>query len=116
MTTYTSRQRRLPDDEIIRLYREGLDAESVGFRANCSSATVLDLVRASGEPVRGRGSRPRTVLRLDDAEIVRRYRDGQTAATIAVAAGATISMIYHTLRRLGVTRNRRPDLIRRNRP
>jgi hypothetical protein len=40
-------QRRLPDEEILRLYvEEKLDSSTIGIRAECTSTTVLEIVRA----------------------------------------------------------------------
>jgi hypothetical protein len=52
MPNYTGRQRELSDAEIVELYRQGLDAETVGIAAGCSGSTVLAIVRAAGETVR----------------------------------------------------------------
>ena len=46
MPNYTARQRKLSDAEIVELYRQGLDAETVGIAAGCSGSTVLAIVRA----------------------------------------------------------------------
>jgi hypothetical protein len=96
-------RRRLSDDEIIRMYVEdGTDAESIAFQAGCSGSTVLSIVRAAGHQTRkpGRGA-PRKRL-IDDAEIIRRYRAGQTGPLLADAAGCTPGTIYRLLRQYGI--------------
>jgi hypothetical protein len=97
------RSRQLSDDEIIKRYVEdGADAESIAFDARCSGTTILTIVRAAGHEIRksGRGA-PRQRL-ISDADIIRRYRDGQSGPLIADAAGCTPGTIYHLLRRNGV--------------
>jgi hypothetical protein len=63
---------------------------------------VLQIVRDAGIPVRKPGKatpRPRT---LSDAEIIRRYREGQPGPQIADAASVTPNTIYRVLRTYGV--------------
>jgi DNA-binding CsgD family transcriptional regulator len=100
---YGSRRRTLPDDEIVRLYVEGLDSDTVGARANCSCGTVLDLVRAAGQQVRRPGGRPHN-LKVSEDEVCRRYLAGDSGPAIASAIGCTPSAIYHVLKRRGVER------------
>lgn len=97
------RRRHLSDDEIIKRYVEdGADAESIAFDARCSGTTVLAIVRAAGHEIRkgGRGA-PRKRL-IDDSEIIRRYRAGQSGPLLADAAGCTAGTIYRLLRSYGV--------------
>lgn len=103
MPSYVRNRRTLDDAEIIRLYVcEQLDSDTIGAKAQCSGTTVLNIVRSAGHPVRksGRGV-PRSRL-IDDAEIIRRYRDGASGPAIADAAGCSASGVYHVLRRHGV--------------
>ncbi len=117
MPNYTGRQRMLSDAEIVELYRQGLDAETVGIAAGCSGTTVLAIVRAAGEPIRQRGkgsTGKRKRLALSDEEIVKRYQNGASAPEIAEAAGCTTEVIYRTLRNANVPR-RAPYSDRRTR-
>lgn len=99
------RVRTLSDAEIVRLYVEGLDSESVGARANANPTTVLNLVRAAGETVRSRGKAPpEKDLAIPAAEIVRRYRAGESGPMLADAAHCSAATIYGVLRRAGVKR------------
>jgi AraC-like DNA-binding protein len=97
-------RRKLPDAEIVRLYvEEKLDSDTIGARAGCSSTTVLDLVRAAGGTVRKPGApRQRAVLLIPDAEIIRRYRAGDSGPLIAYAAGCTPSTVYRILKDHGI--------------
>jgi hypothetical protein len=105
MPTYTrTGQRRLPDQEIISLYLSGLDSETIGFRANCSPTTVIDIVRRAGHPIRPRGNRPGIQRSMEDGEIVRLYRNGQTGQQIADAAGCSVGTVYRILQRHDVER------------
>jgi hypothetical protein len=101
--TYSARRRTLPDEEIVRLYVGGLDSDSVGARANCSSTAVLDLVRAAGHQVRKPGGRKHAIAMPED-EICRRYQGGESGPVIALAAGCTPSSIYSILKKHGVAR------------
>ena len=103
MPSYVSGRgrRTLSDEEIVRLYLSGIDSDTIGYRANCSGTTVTNIVRAAGEVVRGRGTRPRKPINLTDAEVVRRYRDGESGPTLADAAGCTTSVIYRIIREAG---------------
>ena len=107
MPNYTGRQRTLSDAEIVELYRQGLDAETVGIAAGCSGTTVLAIVRAAGETIRQRGkgsTSKRKRLALSDEEIIKRYQNGASAPEIAAVAGCTAEVIYRTLRNANVPR------------
>jgi hypothetical protein len=107
MPNYTGRQRRLSDTEIVELYRQDLDGESIGIAAGCSGTTVLAIVRAAGVPIRQRGKGStgrRKQLALSDEEIISRYQNGASGPEIAEAAGCTAEVIYRTLRNANVPR------------
>jgi DNA-binding CsgD family transcriptional regulator len=97
-------QRRISDEEILRLYVEGkLDSSTIGLRAECTSKTVLEIVRALDGVVRGPGGRGnRGPLKLTDAEIIQRYNDGATGKALAKQAGCSQSTLYGLLHRHGV--------------
>src|SRR4051794_24859838 len=97
-------QRRISDEEILRLYVEGkLDSSTIGLRAECTSKTVLEIVRALDGVVRGPGGRGnRGPLKLTDAEIIQRYTDGATGKALAKQAGCSQSTLYGLLHRHGV--------------
>lgn len=115
MVSYISgrTRRTLSDADIVRLYVEGLDSDTIGARANCTATTVLDLVRKAGEIVRSSGGpRKPDRHRLTDAEICARYRRGDSGPTIADAAACSASAIYHILRRNNVPVRSRADVLR----
>jgi hypothetical protein len=99
------KDRTISDAEILRLYvDEGMDSDSIGAAAQCSAATVLAIVRAHGGIIRPPGGKRRNpVLKIPVAEIIRRYREGQSGPLIADAAGCTASTLYRLLRSHGVT-------------
>jgi hypothetical protein len=90
-----------------RLYLSGLDSETIGFRANCSPTTVIDIVRRAGHPIRPRGNRPGPRRSMEDGEMIKRYRLGETGQQIADAAGCSVGTVYRILQREGV--DRRPS-------
>jgi DNA-binding CsgD family transcriptional regulator len=94
--------RLISDAEIVELYAAGTDSMVIGIQAGCSDTTVRDLVRAAGGAVRARGGKPRRVLALPDAEIVRLYKSGMGGVEIADRAGCTPNTIYAILRNSGV--------------
>jgi uncharacterized protein (DUF433 family) len=97
------RRRRLSDEEIVALYVGGLDSGTIAIQAGCDATTVLDLVRKAGGTVRPTGGRARIDRhRITDAEICRRYRDGQSGPMIADAAACNASSVYNILRRYNV--------------
>jgi len=102
-------QRLISDEEILRLYfEEELDGDTISYRAGCSSTTVLDIVRKLGGVVRGRGrGSERKTLKLTDAEIMQRYKDGASGLTLAKQAGCNHVTIYRVLHSQGV-RTRTP--------
>jgi hypothetical protein len=97
-------QRVIADQEILRLYvEEALDSDTIGYRAGCCGSTVLEIARKLGGVVRGRGERgKRRTLKLTDAEIIQRYRDGASGVTLAEQADCNPDAIYRVLRRHGV--------------
>jgi hypothetical protein len=102
-------QRLISDEEILRLYaEEEMDSDTISYRAGCSSTTVLDIVRKLGGVVRGRGGcSERKTLKLTDAEIIQRYKDGASGLTLAEQAGCEPPTIYRVLHSHGV-RTRTP--------
>lgn len=93
--------RALTDVEIVALYAAGYDSDSIGYRASCSGTTVLKIVREAGLPIRGPGTRSEKRLHLTSDQIIARYLAGESALTVAQAAGCVPSTIYNVLRRAG---------------
>lgn len=109
------RRQTLSDAEIVRLYAELGDSDQVGYLAGCSGTTVLNRVRASGQPVLRPGhSRTKTRLKLPltDPEICQLYRDGLSGPTIATMAGCSVSHIYLILDAAGIRRRRSAEVLR----
>lgn len=94
--------RTLDNQQIVDLYLSGETAESIAQRAQCCGATVLQIVRQAGHPVRKPGKAPTKPLLISDSDLVRRYRAGEPGTLIAIAAGCTPSTVYRALRNLGV--------------
>lgn len=100
---FTGRVRRMTDDEICRMYAERQDSLVVAYHAQCSSTTVLNIVRRSGGVIPKRGGR-RTKLAATDAEICQRYLGGQSGVSLAHELGTHPVTIYEILERYGVER------------
>lgn len=117
MTSYTGGKTRriMSDQDIVALYLDGIDSETVGARAHCSATVVLDLVRQAGHPVRKPGGTPRRDLhKITDAEICRRYQEGQNGPQIADAAECSTSSVYNVLKRANIKRRLAVDAARAN--
>jgi hypothetical protein len=68
-------QRHLPDEEILRLYvEEKLDSSTIGIRAECTSTTVLEIVRALAGTRRARRPWTAEADRCRDHPAVQRRR------------------------------------------
>jgi hypothetical protein len=95
--------RILSDADIVELYLSGLDAMSVGLRANCDANTVLKLVRKAGGLVRRRGGvKPRLPLKLSIPEILKLYDSGLAVQDVADQAGAGREAVRRLLIQNGV--------------
>lgn len=105
---YWYRDRRLTDAEICERYAEGASSIDVGLLANCSSTTVLDVVRKYGVAVRSvGGSAPLGRRKLSDADVCLRYLAGHTAPRLARTAGCCTATVYRILRDGGIPTRRR---------
>ncbi|HEU4324991.1 MAG TPA: hypothetical protein VFS21_17760 [Roseiflexaceae bacterium] len=73
----------LPDDELARLYQEGVSAYALGLRYGCTSNTIGKRLRAQGITVHRTSARVRAITRdeleqligrgLSDAQVARRF-------------------------------------------
>jgi hypothetical protein len=100
---FTGRTRRMTDEEICRMYAECQDSGTVAYHAQCSSTTVLTIVRRNGGVIPKRGGRRRQ-LDATDAEICRMYQSGQSGISIAHELGTHSVTIYEILKAHGVER------------
>jgi hypothetical protein len=100
---FTAKPRRMTDEEICRMYAECQDSGAVAYHAQCSSTTVITIVRRYGGEIPKQGGR-RKPLPVSDAEICRRYIGGQSGITIAKDAGTHPVTIYDILERHGIER------------
>jgi len=110
MPSYTGRRRVMTDAEIVAAYTVQRDADAVAGRAGCCADTVRRLVKAAGQPLaRCTGKRWARPLRISDAEICRRYQEGEDGPALARAAGCTPATIYYRLKRAGIERRAAPS-------
>lgn len=113
--TYSGRPRLMTDEQICAMYAENGDSLTVGILANCSSTTVLNIVRRNGGKIgKPGGARGTRILRhLTAEQMCQRYKAGESGPTLAKAAGCDVSVIYNTLEAHGIprrmrARNRKP--------
>jgi hypothetical protein len=98
---------RLPDAEIIELYREHRDSVTVGALANCSGTTVLHILKRTGHGdliTRHTTRKPKTPRRLplSDAEIVERYQAGASLTDLVDQTGGGHPRIRSIIQAAGV--------------
>lgn len=105
---FTARPRSMTDEQICAMYAEHGDSLTVGLHANCSSTTVLDIVRRNGGKVGPPGGprRSRVLHRLTAEQICQRYKAGESGVAIAEAAGCSTATVYTTLEAHGIPRRR----------
>lgn len=107
---YTRHYRpRLPDQEIVDLYREHRNSVTVSVIAGCSDTTVLAILRKTGNGdlinhQRGRAATPKPPRRLplSDAEIIERYRAGTSLKDLVDQIGAGHARIRGIIEAAGV--------------
>lgn len=90
------------------MYAERGDSFTVGLHANCSSTTVLSIVRKAGGVIKPAGGVriTRRLRHLTAAQVCERYRAGESGPVLARAAGCDTRMIYETLEAHGIPRRR----------
>lgn len=85
------------------MYLDCGDGATVAYHAQCSSTTVLSIVRRNGIEIAKRGGK-RKPLAVTDAEICRRYLGGQSGVTIAADIKTNPVTIYKILESNGIPR------------
>jgi hypothetical protein len=112
--SYRAIKRSMNDDEIIAAYLAGDDPEDIGYRAGLHAQTVRKILHTGGvtfrPPRRGRRSAPV----LDELEVCRRYRAGESGVALAATLGTSAARIYGILQRHDVPR-RSPKVMLRQR-
>jgi hypothetical protein len=111
---FTQRRRTMSDEDICRRYAETGSSVDVSLEAGCSSTTVLQIVRAHGGTVGPSGGKGMTTeLALSEADICRRYLDGENGIRLAYIAGCCTSTLYRILKANGVQARRNFDHLKR---
>jgi hypothetical protein len=96
-------ERRLSDQEIIDLYFSGLDADTVGYRAGCHGATVLNIIKRAGlQPRRQGGVKPTKPTAWAEDRVELEYLAGMTLTTLAEKSGINRENLRRILIRRGV--------------
>jgi transposase len=101
------REGRLSFDEMARRYRDGETCEQIAATAGLRLGAVYRRLRSAGVKFRPRGSSPsRGALGVTDADLVARYRAGETCKVIAAVMGLSESVVRRRLKRAGVEMRR----------
>jgi hypothetical protein len=99
---------RLDVNEIRRRYEAGESLAEIGAALGASDTTVRNAMVRVGIPTRPgprpAGERRGPLHRLDVADIVRRYRAGDSIIGIARATGASESGVYRVIKRSRIER------------
>jgi hypothetical protein len=95
-------------DDLVRRYRDGESCDAIAAATGLTLSAVCWWLRRAGaemgSPIGGRGRRP---LELPDAQIIERYRAGETALAIARSFGVSANTIRGRLIRAGIKRRGR---------
>jgi hypothetical protein len=104
----------MTDAEIVKMYQQLWDSDTVAAAANISATSVLRIAREAGVTIPPRG-RAGKVLRHWDGrqgaagaprmtveEVVAGYRSGLSGPVLAARCGVTAATIYALLRHCGV--------------
>jgi uncharacterized protein (DUF433 family) len=95
-------------DELIRRYQSGETWAEIAAATGVNLWTVRQRLRRAGVTMRASGRVPRRPrLDLDDAEIIERYRSGETTTAIAASLAVSHHAIRERLIWAGVERRRR---------
>jgi DNA-directed RNA polymerase specialized sigma24 family protein len=96
-------------DELVRRYGAGESCATIAARSGLRPSTVLWRLKRAGVKLRPPG-RPsiRGLPGVADADLVTRYKAGETCAEIAAATGLPGSTVHIRLKRAG-DEMRRPD-------
>jgi hypothetical protein len=95
-------------DELARRYRSGETIEAIAAAVGVDPRTVRQRLRRAGVELRPPGRcRGYRLLHLDDAEIVRRYRAGETMPAIGRSLGVSAATVRDRLMDAGVERRPR---------
>jgi DNA invertase Pin-like site-specific DNA recombinase len=87
--------RRIESEVVVELYRQGLTQRQVAAELDCAMSTVGERLREAGI----RTIQPKAAM---DAEITRRWHEGQSQYAIAAAVGMSRSGVRMAIRRLGL--------------
>jgi hypothetical protein len=109
--SYRHIKRSMDDEEIIAAYLAGDDPDTVGFKAGVHAQTVLKILRASGVALRPPNRIRRDTKVVDELEVCRRYKAGESGVILAYAFGVGVARVYRILRRHAVPRRSFIDLL-----
>jgi uncharacterized protein (DUF433 family) len=93
-------------EELARRYRSGESIEAIAAATGVNDWTVRHRLLRAGVVMRAPGRVRRPRLDLDDAEIIERYRAGETTTAIAASLGVSHHAIRERLVWAGVERRR----------
>ena len=98
--------KRLPpekEEEIIRLYNEGVPVIEIADRLGVSTSTIYTVLWRRGiRPSRRRGRRTKIITPEEEEEIVREYLSGMPIHAIVSKHGISTTTLYRILKKRGV--------------
>lgn len=89
--------------EIADRYESGETQLSIAGSFNVSAYAIARVLRASGVKLRGRTGKPRTITPDQEAAIIAKYAEVQTASAIAACFDISIGAVTKVLTRNGIT-------------
>lgn len=104
-TTY-SRDKVLAADVVDLYVNQKMSASKIAARINCSSLTILNILRSRGIEIRRRGTYAQKIMPEMIEQIIQEYESGESLSIIASRNGVNHNTIYyHLLKRKVKTRS-----------
>lgn len=92
--------------EIAAAYEAGLPMAAIREQFGCGAEVIRNVCRDFGVTRRMRGGRVRILSSEEEAEILKRYSDGQSQEDIATALGTSQPRISRLVRQYGAERDK----------
>lgn len=110
--SYRAIKRTMTDEQVIAAYLAGGDCDAVGWQAGIHAQTVRRILTDAGVELRPPQRGRRYHWGIDELEVCRRYRAGESGVALAAALNTSSARIYGILRRHGVERRSSTGMLR----